>query len=117
MNARLIPCGHWRRSETVNGWQEAVADWAEIGTVRAAVSAGTGGALQRVNEIARVESTHTAATWDTVEVGDRLRPREGDVPGTGYEVLYVIPGGRRRMHQLFLRRTDFPPDREETHGD
>lgn len=113
MNYRLAPYALYRAAEAVNAMKEAVPAWEQVGTIRAAVSAATGGSLQRINDLMRLESTHTAATWDAVEVGDRLRPLEDDGAGTGYRVEYIIPGGRRKMHQLFLKRTDDPPDREE----
>lgn len=106
MNARLEPCVLTRKAERLNGWNEEEAEWQEAGTVRAAISAGTGGGLMTVNELLRIESTHTAVTWDDVRVGDRIRATDDDGSGTGWEVVYRIDGGRRRMHQLFLKRVD-----------
>lgn len=104
MNARLEPYTLLRAEETANGWNEAVKNWQSAGTVKAAVSTA-GGALQTQNELLRIESTHTAVTWDAVKTGERLRASDGAV----YEVTYVIPGTRRRMAQLFLKRVD-PPE-------
>lgn len=98
MNARLEPFELTRAAEETNDMREKVRVWQNVGTIRAAISTG-GGSLQTQNELLRVESTHTAVTWDSVEIGDRFG---------GYEVTYVIPGGRRRMHQLFLKRVDAP---------
>lgn len=113
MKARLEAYAHWRKAEALNAMREAVVTWQNIGTVRMALSTG-GGSLNTQNELLRIDSTHTAATWDAVQVGDRLREPNGDGGGTGYEVTYIIDGGRRRMHQLFLKREDEPPDREVT---
>ena len=107
MNARLEPYVLTRKAERLNGYLESVAEWQAQGTVRAAISAGTGGGLQSTNDLMRIESTHTAVTWDDVKVGDRLRAPNDDGSGTGWEVVYRIDGGRRRMHQLFLKRVEF----------
>lgn len=107
MKARLEAYAHWRKAEALNAMREAVVTWQKIGTVRMALSTG-GGSLNTQNELLRIDSTHTAATWDAVQVGDRLR-EAGDAGGTGYEVTYIIDGGRRRMHQLFLKREEAPP--------
>ena len=112
MNIRLEPYVLYRETQAVNAMKEAVSAWTSQGTIRAAISAGTGGSLNRVNDLQRIDSTHTAATWDAVQVGDRLR-KDGESGGSGYKVLYIIPGGRRKMHQLFLKRVDDPPNREE----
>ena len=106
MMARLEPLSQWRKAETLNQWTEAVPAWERVGTVRCVISAGTGGGLRQTNDLARIDSTHTAVTWDAVKVGDRLRDVDDDGSGTGWEVQYVIGGGRRRMHQLFLKRED-----------
>ena len=113
MNYRLEPCDLYRETQTVNAMKETVTAWSKVGTIRAAISAATGGTVQRVNDLMRVESTHTAVTWDAVQIGDRLRRTEEDTgSGTGFQVLYIIPGGRRKLNQLFLKRTDDVPDRE-----
>lgn len=104
MNARLEPFTLKRKAETANAWKESVAEWQDAGTIRAAVSTASG-SLNVQNELLRIESTHTAVTWDDVQTGDRIQ-RDGEAP---FEVTYVIPGGRRRMNQLFLKRID-PPE-------
>lgn len=106
MNQRLEPYALTRKAERLNGWKEEEAEWQGVGTVRAAISAGTGGGLRQTNDLMRIESTHTAVTWDDVKVGDRLRSQGDDGSGTGFEVVYRIDGGMRRMHQLFLRRVE-----------
>lgn len=73
---------------------EQVAEWRTVDTIRAAVSTATG-KVSELNQILRVESTHTAITRDTVQVGDRFG---------GYQVTYVIPG--RRFSTLYLKRDD-----------
>ena len=104
---RLEPCALWRRTETENAWAEAEDVWERAGTVRCDISAGTGGGLTRVNDLLRMESTHTGATWDAVQVGDRLRPEDDEGGGTGYEVLYVVNGGMRKMHQLYMKKVEW----------
>ncbi len=99
MIARMEQYELMRAAETPNAWKERVKSWQQIGTIKAAISTASG-ALQTQNELLRIESTHTAVTWDNVKTGDRFG---------GFEVTYVIPGGRRRMHQLFLKRVD-PPE-------
>lgn len=111
MNQRLEPYALWRGSEAQNALRETVVTWYQAGTVRAAVSVGSG-SLSTQNELKRVDGTHTAVTWDAVQIGDRLRKSEGDATGTSFEVLFIVDGGRRRMHQLYLRREDEPPNRE-----
>lgn len=112
MNSRLEPYDLHRAAETVNGWQEDVRGWEKVGGIRAAVSAGTGGGLQRVNDLMRIDSTHTAVTWDEVKAGDRLTEPGGDPETGAWEALYVIPGGRRKMNQVFLRRVEAPEEQE-----
>lgn len=101
MNARMDTYRRMRPEETLNAWNETVTAWQDAGDVRAAVSDG-GGALQELNMLYRIESTHTAVTWDDVRAGERLLAEDG----AEYRVEYAIPGGRRRMAQLFLKRTD-----------
>lgn len=101
MMERLEPFTLIRRTETVNAYREKVVNWQSAGTIRAALSEG-GGSLAAVNELRRIDSTHTGVTWDAVKTGERIA-REGEAP---YEVQYVIDGGRRRMHQLFLKRVE-----------
>lgn len=103
MNARLTEYTLTRAAEAPNAWKERVKSWQEIGTIRAAISTASG-SLQTQNDLLRIESTHTAVTWDDVKTGDRFG---------GFEVTYVIPGGRRRMHQLFLKRVDPPEEAAE----
>lgn len=83
-----------RRTERVNDLYEAVSVWKPVGTIRAAVSAAAGSTAE-LNQIRRIESTHTALTHDDVRVGDRFG---------GYVVDYVVEGARWR--QLFLSRED-----------
>ena len=83
-----------RRTERVNDLYEAVRVWEPVGTIRAAVSAAAGSTAE-LNQIRRIESTHTALTHDDVRVGDRFG---------GYVVDYVVEGARWR--QLFLSRED-----------
>ncbi len=103
MNARLEPFTLLKPAETANAWKEGVIAWQASGTIRAAVSTG-GGSLNTQNELLRIDSTHTAVTWDDVKTGERIR-RDGEAP---FEVTYVIPGGRRRMNQLFLKVVEAP---------
>lgn len=107
MNERLEPFDLYRGVEAVNALREAEVTWQNIGFVRAALSDG-GGSLAVQNELKRLEYTHTAVTWDAVQAGDRLRMATG---GPFYEVTYIIDGGRRRMHQLFLKAVEAPPER------
>ncbi len=107
MNGRMQALTLYRRAETVNALREKQTSWQEAGTVRCAISEGTGGGLAATNDLMRIDSTHTAVTWDAVQPGERLREAGSDGSGTGYEVLKVIDGGRRRMHQLFLKRVDW----------
>lgn len=83
-----------RRVERVNGLYETVQGWELVGTIRAAVSVSTGSTTE-VNQIQRIQSTHTALTHDDVRAGDRFG---------GYLVDFVIEGPRWR--QLFLSRED-----------
>jgi hypothetical protein len=103
VNARLEPFTLKRKTETANAWKEKVPVWETVGAIRAAISTASG-SLQTQNELLRIESTHTAVTWDEVRVGDRLE-RAGEAP---FEVTYVIPGTRRRMAQLFLKAVEGP---------
>lgn len=103
MNARLELFTLKRKTETANAWKEKVPAWETVGAIRAAVSTASG-SLQTQNELLRIESTHTAVTWDDVKTGDRIT-REGEAP---FEVTYVIPGTRRRMAQLFLKAVEGP---------
>ena len=73
---------------------EQFAEWRTVDTIRAAVSTATG-KVSELNQILRIESTHTAITRDTAQVGDRFG---------GYQVNYVIPG--RRFNVLYLKRDD-----------
>ena len=84
-----------RRVERVNDLYETVVTWEPAGTIHAAVSVATGSAAE-VNQIQRIQSTHTALTHDDdVRAGDRFG---------GYLVDFVIDGTRWR--QLFLSRED-----------
>lgn len=96
----MVPCTLYRRAETLNALNEAVEAWQEAGTVRAALSEG-GGSLNQLNQLRRVDSTHTAVTWDSVKPGEAIAP-EG--AAEVYLVTYAIDGGGRRMNQLFLKR-------------
>ena len=83
------------RYETAeNEWNEQVKRWKPAGTIRAAVSAGSGN-TQNSDQALRVSSTHRAVTPDDVRAGDRFG---------GYVVDYVIPG--RIYSQLFLTKED-----------
>ena len=105
MMQRMEPFDRMRPVETVNTWREKVVTWISEGTVKAAISDG-GGKLQEINMLYRIESTHTAVTWDTVQTGERLRTPGG----TEFRVEYVIPGGRWRMSQLYLKRIEAEPE-------
>lgn len=105
MNQRLECYEHWRRTEAKNRLREIVYTWVQVGTARAAISAGSGN-LNVQNELTRLDSTHTAVTWDDVRVGDCLREAGSN---TGYVVTWAAYGGRRKMHQLYLKREDAPP--------
>ena len=89
------------QTEALNSWREPVKTWGEAGTVRAALSAGTG-ALKAANELLRIESTHSGVTYDDVRVGDRLR----DADGGEYAVTWTVPGRGRRMTQLYLQKVE-----------
>ena len=96
MMPKVKPYAHARRVETLNAWNERILTWEQLGTVYAAVSTASGN-QQHLNDMLRIQATHTATTYSAdVEPGDRL----GD-----YTVEYVIPGGGRRMAQLFLSQT------------
>lgn len=84
---------------TVNEWAEEVPAWTNAGTIRAAVSTASG-SVTEMNELLRIDSTHTALTYDSCQAGDRFG---------GYRITYIIPGAGRRPHQLFLAREDAPP--------
>ena len=84
--------------EEKNELNEKEITWERVGAVRAAISTANG-QTQALNELWRVESSHTALTHDAVKVGERLR----DARAT-YEVVFIIPGTWRRMHQLFLKQ-------------
>jgi len=110
MMQRLEPFTLFRRdtaNEEPNAFAEVVPSWIEAGEIRAAISDGTGGGANTMNDLVRKNTTHTAVTWDDVKVGERLRRPGETAQGTGYDVVHVIPGGRRRMTQLFLRREDW----------
>lgn len=85
-----------RAAEALNEWNEREKTWRAAGTIRAAVST-LSGSQQTTNELLRISSTHTALTRDEVKPGDRFG---------GYRVDYVIPGGGRRLNQLFLTREE-----------
>ncbi len=95
MMQRMREYALMRKSNRLNEWNEQIAEWHEIGTIRAAVSLASG-STKELNQILRIESTHTAVTYDnTVQTGDRFG---------GYEVLFVNTG--KRMNVLNLKRTD-----------
>ena len=96
MMQRFRSYPRYRRVETMNAWNERTLTWQEAGTVYAAVSTA-GGNQQHLNDLLSIHSTHQAVTYDAVEAGDRI----GE-----YTVEYVIPGGGRRMAQLYLSRTE-----------
>ena len=86
-----------RLTETLNEWREIVRTWAQVGTIRAAVSVADGRTMEE-NQLLRISSTHRAVTW-------RTDVRQGDRFG-GYSVDYVIPGTGRRMTQLYLTKEE-----------
>lgn len=78
-----------------NELQENIKEWRSAGEIQVAISTATG-AVQEINQIQRISSTHTAITpRRDVYSGDRFG---------GYSVDYVIPG--RRYNQLFLTREE-----------
>lgn len=83
-----------RRVLKLNDLCEQVASWEAAGTIRAAVSLASGNQSE-TNQIMRLESTHTAVTYDDVRPGDRFG---------GYRVQYVADGPR--MRTLYLSRDD-----------
>lgn len=83
-----------RKANTLNEWNEQVATWKEHGKVRVAVSLASGSA-NTLNQLLRIDSTHTGITYDDIQVGDRFG---------GYQVLYVTDLGRKKF--LNLKRDD-----------
>ena len=98
MNQRMDTYERLHPTVTPNSLKENITTWERVGKVRAAVSTANG-QTQLLNELWRVESSHTAVTYDKVQLGERLR----DARAT-YEVVFIIPGSWRRMHQLFLKQ-------------
>ena len=83
-----------KKVNTLNEWNEQVATWKESGKVRVAVSHASG-TTTLLNQLLRIDSTHTGVTYDKIEVGDRFG---------GYQVLYVTDCGRQYF--LNLKRDD-----------
>ncbi len=83
-----------RKENTLNEWNEQIATWKESGEVHVAVSRATG-TTASVNQVLRIDSTHTGVTYDKIATGDRFG---------GYEVLYVTECGR--LYFLNLKRDD-----------
>lgn len=103
MNQRMDEYALLRDAGGMNAMREHVEDWQTAGIIHAAISTG-GGSLQAVNELLRVESTHTAVTGDAVAIGERLRAEDG----TEYLCTYAIPGERRRLNLLYLKAVTAP---------
>lgn len=82
-----------RASLRKNELMEDIREWRPVGKIQAAISVSTG-STQEINQIQRIESTHTALTTSSkVRAGDRFG---------GYSVDFVIEGGR--FYQLFLKQ-------------
>lgn len=94
MMQRMQEYALMRRVNRLNDLCEQIAEWREAGRIRAAVSAASGN-IHELNQILRIQSTHTAITRDSVQIGDRFG---------GFDVTYVVPG--RRFNVLYLKRED-----------
>lgn len=94
MMQRMKPYTLERKVNRMNDLCEQVASWETVGTIRAAVSVA-GGSRNELNQVLRIDSTHTGVTYDDVRTGDRFG---------GYRVQYVADGTRLRT--LYLARDD-----------
>ena len=94
MMQRMEPYTLERKVNRLNDLCEQVASWEAVGTIRAAVSVA-GGSRNELNQVLRIDSTHTAVTYDDVRTGDRFG---------GYRVQYVADGPRLRT--LYLARDE-----------
>lgn len=101
MRQRMDDLTLLRKTTTINAWREAVTEWTESGTIKAALSEG-GGRVETINELQRIDATHTAVTAAAVRTGERLRAADG----REYDVRYVVPADGRRYAQLYLRTVE-----------
>lgn len=83
-----------RKSIRMNELNEQIAEWKPAGSIWAAISVANG-SVSELNQILRIDSTHTAVTRDSVQTGDRFG---------GFRVTYVVQG--RRFNTLYLKRDD-----------
>lgn len=85
----------YRKSVTQNAYGEPVAAWNDEGSIRVAISELTN-SLQQINNVNRVESTHSAVCYaGGVSVGDRIVD-----DGIIFDVLSVTQGRRFQLLQL-----------------
>lgn len=94
MMQRMQEYALMRKANRLNDLCEQIAEWREAGTIRAAVSTASGN-VSELNQILRIQSTHTAVTRDSAQIGDRFG---------GFCVTYVVQGGR--FNTLYLKRED-----------
>lgn len=94
MMQKMVTFTLLRKVNTLNEWNEQIAEWKESGKVRVAVSLASGSANTQ-NQLLRIDSTHVGVTYDDIQVGDRFG---------GYQVLYVTDLGRKKY--LNLKRDD-----------
>lgn len=91
MMQRMQKYALMRKTNHLNELYEQVPEWNQIGEIEAAVSLASG-SQKELNQILRIEATHTAVTYSTlVQTGDRFDK---------YEVLYVNRGSRMTVLNL-----------------